>query len=155
MASTQPHMSHGDPARGALVGGARRVAATGIFGLMLLAAFSLWTVIPFGWIWLGSKLSTTQAPSSGPYAVVFFGIVISIIGVVLILTWLNHLYERLLGTTEISVERVRLWKSLSDERASTRRWTILEAVILASVVCAMLTMAVWFLFIAGSPLPNQ
>lgn len=122
---------------------------------MLLAAFSLWTLIPFGWIWIGSRLSTTQAPSAGPYALVFFGIVVSIIGVVLLLTWLNRLYEHLIGTTEIRVERVRLWKSLSDDRLARRRWTVLEAVILASVVSAMLSMGAWFLFIAGSPLPSQ
>ena len=155
MPGTHPRSPHGAAARGALAGGARRVAATGIFGLMLVSAFSLWTVIPFGWIWLGSKVSKTQAPSSGPYAVVFFGIVISIIIVVLLLSWLNALYERLIGSTEIHVERVRLWKSLSDERPTIRRFTLLEAVILSSVICAMFAMGAWFLFIAGSPLPNQ
>ena len=59
--------------RGALAGGARRVAATTIAAVMLLFAFSLWTVIPFGWIWIGSKLSSSQAPSAGPYMLVFFG----------------------------------------------------------------------------------
>ncbi len=154
MEGPHPHLPHG-AGRGVLAGGARRVAATGIFGLMLVSAFSLWTVIPFGWIWVGSKVSKSQAPSSGPYAVVFFGIVISIIIVVLVLSWLNHLYERLIGSTEIEVDRVRLWRSLSDERPTVRRWTLLEAVILSSVICAMLAMSVWFLFIAGSPLPNQ
>ena len=81
---------------------------------MLLAAFSLWTVIPLGWIWVGSKLSKTQAPSAGPYMLVFFGIVVSIVVVVLVLAWLNRLYEVLIGTTEVEVERVRLWRSLSD-----------------------------------------
>jgi hypothetical protein len=122
---------------------------------MLLAAFSLWTVIPFGWIWVGSKVSNTQAPSSGPYAIVFFGIVISIIAVVLILTYLNALYERLLGTTILDVERVRLFKSLSEDRMRRHRWTVLEAVILSSVICAMVAMGAWFLFIAGSPLPSE
>ncbi len=112
-------------------------------------------MIPFGWIWVGSKVSNTQAPSSGPYAVVFFGIVISIIARGPLLTWLNPLYERLIGSTEIDVDRVRLWKSLSDERHTVRRWTLLEAVILSSVICAIVAMGVWFLFIAGSPLPNQ
>jgi hypothetical protein len=140
---------------GTIAGGARKIVAAALFALMLLAAFSMWTVIPFGWIWVGSKVSNTQAPSSGPYAIVFFGIVISIIAVVLLLTWLNHLYERLLGTTEIDVERVRLWKSLSEDRMKRRRWTVLEAVILASVLCAILAMGAWFLFIAGSPLPSE
>ena len=138
-----------------LVGGVRKVAATGIFAVMLLAAFSLWTLIPFGWIWIGSRISTTQAPSAGPYALVFFGIVVSIIAVVLILTWLNRLYEHLIGSTVIQLERVRLWKSLSDDRLARRRWTVLEAVVLSSVICAMLSMGVWFLLLAGSPLPSQ
>jgi hypothetical protein len=141
--------------RGALVGGARRVAATGIAGVMLLAAFSLWTVIPFGWIWIGSKLSKSQAPSAGPYMLVFFGIVVSIIVVVLVLAWLNRLYEDLVGTTEVHVERVMLWRSLSDERKRVRRWSVMEVVLLTSVFGAFVAMGIWFLFIAGSPLPSQ
>jgi hypothetical protein len=143
------------PDGGVLVGGARRAAATAIAGVMLLAAFSLWTVIPFGWIWVGSKISNTQAPSSGPYAVVFIGIVGSILGVVLLLAWLNRLYEHLIGSTEIQIERVRLWRSLSDERNPKRhRWSLLEAVILSSVIAALAAMGIWFFVLAGSPLPN-
>jgi hypothetical protein len=141
--------------RGALVGGARRVAATGIAGVMLLAAFSLWTVIPFGWIWIGSKLSASQAPSAGPYMLVFFGIVVSIIVVVLALAWLNRLYEALVGTTELHVERAMLWRSLSDERKKVRRWSVMEVVLLASVLVAFVAMGIWFFVLAGSPLPSQ
>ena len=139
---------------GALVGGAKRVAAATIAAVMLAAAFSLWTVIPFGWIWIGSKLSSSQAPSAGPYALVFFGIVVSIIFVVFILAWLNHLYERLIGTTKVDVGRVMLWRSLSDERKRVRQWSVMEAVLLTSVLVAFAAMGVWFLFIAGSPLPS-
>src|SRR3954454_10213931 len=140
---------------GALVGGARRVAATTIAAVMLLFAFSLWTVIPFGWIWIGSKLSSSQAPSAGPYMLVFFGIVVSIIIVVFILAWLNRLYETLVGTTKIRMDRVMLWRSLSDERKTVRQWSVMEAVLLSSVLVAFVAMGVWFLFIAGSPLPSQ
>jgi len=141
--------------RGALAGGARRVAATTIAAVMLLFAFSLWTVIPFGWIWIGSKLSSSQAPSAGPYMLVFFGIVVSIIIVVFILAWLNRLYETLVGTTKIRMDRVMLWRSLSDERKTVRQWSVMEAVLLSSVLVAFVAMGVWFLFIAGSPLPSQ
>src|SRR5690349_6323856 len=140
---------------GALVGGARRLAATTIAAVMLLAAFSLWTVIPFGWIWIGSKVSSSQAPSAGPYMVVFFGIVISIILVVFILAWLNHLYEALVGTTSVNVQRVMLWRSLSDERKKVRRWSVMEVVLLSSVLVACVAMGVWYLSVAGSPLPSQ
>src|SRR5262245_15804138 len=141
--------------RGALVGGARRLAATTIAAVMLLAAFSLWTVIPFGWIWIGSKLSSSQAPSAGPYMLVFFGIVVSIVIVVFALAWLNRLYEALVGTTHVNVERVMLWRSLSDERRKVRRWSVMEVVLLTSVLVAFVAMGVWFIFIAGSPLPSQ
>ena len=127
----------------------------GLVAVMLVAAFSLWTVIPFGWIWVGSKISSSQAPSMGPYAVVFFGIVVSIIIVVLVLAWLNRLYADLVGTTEIDPQRIRLVKSLSDERQPMRRWSVMEAVILASVLAAALAMLIWFFVAAGSPLPNQ
>ena len=140
---------------GALAGGARRLAATTIAAVMLVAAFSLWTVIPFGWIWIGSKLSSSQAPSAGPYMLVFFGIVVSIVVVVLVLAWLNRLYEALIGTTEVEVERVRLWRSLSDERRPRHRWSVMEVVLLASVLVAFLAMGIWFFVLAGSPLPSQ
>ena len=150
-----PAGTRGQRAGAALTGGARRIAAVTIAGVMLLAAFSLWTVIPLGWIWIGSRLSKTQAPSAGPYMLVFFGIVLSIVVVVLLLGWLNRLYEALVGTTEVEVERVRLWRSLSDERRSHHRWKIMEVVLLASVLVAFAAMAIWFFAIAGSPLPNQ
>jgi hypothetical protein len=150
-----PAGSRGQRAGAALTGGARRVAAAAIAGVMLLAAFSLWTVIPLGWIWIASKLSKTQAPSAGPYMLVFFGIVLSIVVVVLVLGWLNRLYEALVGTTEVEVERVRLWRSLSDERAPRHQWKIMEVVLLASVLVAFLAMGIWFFVLAGSPLPSQ
>jgi hypothetical protein len=131
------------------------VAGAFIVVLMTAMAFSLWTVIPLGWIWVGSRLSTTQAPSTGPYAVTFFGIVVSIVIVVWALAWLNRLFARVTGSHEISLERVRLYRSLSDERRPRRSWNVMEAVILLSVLGAGTAMLVWFLLLAGSPLPSQ
>jgi hypothetical protein len=131
------------------------LAGAFIVVLMTAMAFSLWTVIPLGWIWVGSRLSTTQAPSTGPYAVTFFGIVASIVIVVWALAWLNRLFARVTGSHEISLERVRLYRSLSDERRPRRTWNVMEAVILLSVLGAGTAMLVWFLLLAGSPLPSQ
>jgi hypothetical protein len=133
----------------------RRAAGLFIVLVMTAMAFSLWTVIPLGWIWVGSHVSDTQAPSTGPYAVTFFGIVISIVIVVYLLAWLNRLFARVTGSHEISLDRVRLYRSLSDDRRPTRRWNVMEAVILGSVLAAGLAMLVWFIFVAGSPLPSQ
>ena len=46
-------------------------------------------------------------------------------------------------------------KSLSDERESPHGMSVLEAVILTSVLLAGAAMAVWFFVAAGSPIPNQ
>ena len=63
-----------------------------IFVAMLLAALSLWTAIPLGWLWIGSKVADTQFPSMGPYAVVAFGILISVLVVAWMIGRLNRLY---------------------------------------------------------------
>jgi hypothetical protein len=129
-----------------------------VVAIMMVGAVSMWTVIPFGWIWIGSKISSSQQPSGGPYMVVFFGIVISICVIAYLLAWLNRLYVRLTGSNRLPRRYVPGWrKSLSDERAGARGMgmTVMEAVILASVLLAALAMAAWFFVIAGSPLPNQ
>src|SRR5919109_3189799 len=131
-------------------------AAGVVVAIMVLGAFSMWTVIPFGWIWIGSKPSHTQQPEGGPYMIVFVGIVTSIIVMAWVLSRLNRLYVRLTGSHELPERYLPAWrKSLSDERESPHRMSVLEGVILLSVLLALLAMAIWFFLIAGSPVPNQ
>jgi hypothetical protein len=132
------------------------LAATFVVAVMVVGAMSMWTVIPFGWIWIGSKISSSQEPSGGPYMVVFIGIVCSIIAMAWVLSRLNRLYVRITGSTQLSTRYLPAWrKSLSDERDNPHGMSVLEAVILASVLLAGAAMAVWFFIAAGSPLPNQ
>ena len=133
------------------------IAAAGVVvAVMVLGAFSMWTVIPFGWIWIGSKLAHTQQPEGGQYLIVFIGIVSSIIAMAGVLSRLNRLYVRLTGSHELPQRYLPAWrKSLSDEREIPHGMSVLEAVILLSVLLAALAMAVWFFLLAGSPLRNQ
>ncbi len=132
------------------------MAATFVVAVMMLGAVSMWTVIPFGWIWIGSKISSSQEPSGGPYMVVFFGIVCSIILMAWVLSRLNRLYVRITGTANLPSRYLPAWrKSLSDERDSPQGPNVLETVILGSVLLAGAAMAVWFFVAAGSPLPSQ
>ena len=131
-------------------------AAGFVVAIMVIGAFSMWTVIPFGWIWIGSKISDTQQPSGGPYMVVFVGIVCSIIAMAWFLSRLNRLYVRITGSSNLPTRYLPAWrKSLSDERANPRGMSVLEAVILASVLLAGVAMTVWFFLAAGSPLPSE
>src|SRR3954467_8365234 len=106
------------------------MAATFVIAAMGLGAVSMWTVIPYGWIWIGSMLSTTQAPSGGPYMVVFVGIVCSIVAMAWVLSRLNRLYVRITGSPQLPARYLPAWrKSLSDERSSPQGPNVLETVI--------------------------
>lgn len=136
-------------------GPARGVAAGFVFIAMLLAAFSLWTAIPLSWIYIGSKLSETQFPSGGPYAVVAVGIVTSILIVAWLIGRLNDLYIRITGTNRLGPIRPGWLKSMRDTAPVQNSVTVVEAVLMTSVMLAALALTLWFFLLAGSPLPDQ
>jgi len=122
---------------------------------MIAAALSMWTAIPLGWVWIGSQISGTQSPAGGPYMVVIVGIVVSILIVSWLLGRLNRAYVHLTGSNTVEPLRPAWLKSTRDTRGAPREATVLETVIVTSVVLAVLAMTVWFFLLAGSPLPNQ
>ena len=133
----------------------RNLAATLLVCLMVLAALSMWTVIPLGWVWIASQLSEGQAPSGGPYMVVLFGVVTSILIISWVLGRLNRVYVHLTGERTVASIRPRWLKSLRDSEAPRANPTVLEVVIVTSVILAILSLTVWFFVAAGSPLPSQ
>ncbi|MEX2107673.1 MAG: hypothetical protein WD827_02150 [Solirubrobacterales bacterium] len=136
-------------------GASRAVAASVVFVAMLFAALSLWTVIPLSWIYIGSKVASTQFPSQGPYAVVAVGIIISILLVAWIIGRLNALYMRITGTNRLTPMRPSWMKSMRDTTAPVGTTTVVEAVLMGSVLLAGLVFVAWFFLLAGSPLPSQ
>lgn len=134
---------------------ARGVAAGLVFIAMLVAAFSLWTAIPLSWVYIASKLSTTQFPSGGPYAVVAVGIIGSILLVAWLIGRLNDLYIRITGTNRLGPIRPTWLKSMRDTSPVRSSVTVVEAVLMASVMLAALALTLWFFLLAGSPLPEQ
>lgn len=136
-------------------GATRGLAAGLVFVAMLLAAFALWTVIPLSWIYIASKLSHTQFPSGGPYAVVAVGIIASVLVVAWLIGRLNDLYVRITGTNRLTPIRPAWLKSMRDTGGPQSSVTVVEAVLMGSVMLAGLTLTVWFFLLAGSPIPNQ
>jgi small-conductance mechanosensitive channel len=134
---------------------ARGVAAGLVFLAMLLAAFALWTAIPLSWIYIASKVSHTQFPAGGPYAVVAVGIIVSILFVAWLIGRLNDLYVRITGTNRLAPIRPAWLKSMRDTGGLQNSVTVVEAVLMGSVMLAGLALTVWFFIAAGSPLPNQ
>jgi hypothetical protein len=131
------------------------LAAGVVFLAMLLAAFSLWTAIPLTWIYIGSKVSESQFPSGGPYAVVGVGIIVSIVVIAWLIGRLNGLYVRITGTNRLEPIRPTWLRSMRDTTRAQGSVTVVEAVLMASVMLAAATLMVWFFFLAGSPLPDQ
>lgn len=134
---------------------ARAAVAGVVFLAMLLAAFSLWTAIPLSWLWIGSKVSETQFPSGGPYAVVGVGIIVSIVVVAWLISRLNELYVRVTGTNRVVAIRPAWLKSMRDTGSMQSNVTVVEAVLMGSVMLAAVALTLWFFLLAGSPLPKQ
>src|ERR1700754_1692040 len=120
----------------------RNLAATAVFLAMLLAAFSLWTLIPLGWVYIASKLAHSQFPSIGPYMVVIVGIIVT----VLVDAWL---IGRLVAS------RPGWMKSMRDAAPVRNSVTVVEAVMMSSVMLAAVALITWFFLLAGSPIPNN
>lgn len=138
----------------------RSIAAGVVVVAMLVAALSLWTAIPLTWVYIGSQLSDTQFPSIGPYMVVLVGVIVSIVLVAWLLGRLNGLYVRITGTTSLSPMRPSWLRSMRDTSGgapadSRQHTTVIEAVVLGSVILAGVVVTFWFFFLAGSPLPGQ
>jgi len=133
----------------------RGLAASAIFVVMLLAALALWTAIPVGWLWIGSKVSDTQFPAEGPYAVVAIGIVVTIVADAWLIGRLNALYVRVTGTNRLGPMRPSWLKSMRDTGSAADATTVVEAVMVASAMLAGLVLLLWFFLLAGSPLPDQ
>jgi len=131
------------------------LAAGTIFVAMLLAAFSLWTAIPLSWVYIGSKVSQTQFPSGGPYAVVAVGIIASVLVVAWLIGRLNSLYVRVTGTNRLEPIRPTWLRSMRDTAPMAGSVTVVEAVLMGSVMLAAVALTLWFFLLAGSPLPNQ
>jgi hypothetical protein len=133
----------------------RGLAGSFVFVVMLLAALALWTAIPLGWIYIGSKVSETQFPAEGPYAVVAVGIIVSIVIDAWAIGRLNGLYMRITGTNRLSPMRPTWLKSMRDSSGAPGTTTVVEAVMMGSVMLALLVFVGWFFLLAGSPIPNR
>jgi hypothetical protein len=133
----------------------RNAAATAVFFAMLLAAFSLWTLIPLGWVYIASKLAKSQFPSIGPYMIVIVGIIVTVLIDAWIIGRLNDLYVRVTGSNRLVQARPGWLKSMRDTGPTQTSVTVVEAVMMSSVLLAALALIIWFFLLAGSPLPNH
>ena len=154
--SSQTGVEVTDEAEGRSLGRtlAEKPAAIFLIALMAIGSVGLWLVIPVAWIYgVAGQVKSTQ-PTLGPYLLILFGIPTTMFIAGKLLYRLNGVYERLTG--QDSEVRVQMpWhRSMRGERAPQRRTTVLELVMIISVVIAVLAFGIWFFFFAGSSLPS-
>jgi hypothetical protein len=133
----------------------KSVSASLIFVAMLLAALSLWTALPLAWLYIGSKVSHTQFPAEAPYAVVIVGLTASIVIVAWLISRLNRLYMEVTGTNRLAPMRPSWMRSMRDTSIPSSTTTVVEAVLMGSVLLAALALSTWFFLLAGSPIGHQ
>ena len=133
---------------------ARKLKQTGLIALMALGGLMLWVGDPVIWVWIGSHMTGSQQGRMGPYLLVALGILVSTVIVSLALARLNRTYQSVAG--HVQTVRVRLpWlRSLRGEEDSRPEVTVLDFVLVATALSAVLTFAFWFFVLAGSRLPG-
>jgi hypothetical protein len=131
---------------------ARPIAAAALIAVMVVGSLAVWTVIPIGGLWVASRLSDSNAQIGlVPLLVAAGGIPTAMVFAVELLARVERLHMRLTGSAP-QARALSAWRrSLGDSRSV--RLTVLDRIMLASVLVAGIAMAVWFFAFAGSSLP--
>lgn len=126
-----------------------RLAALALAAAIFVGCLLLWIGIPLAWIWGASQL-VTEYPAV--YALAIVGCPATMVGWGWCLHRINTLYLRVSGAepdAEPEGRRSAWLKSLSAERGKRRHpLSVLELSSIASVVIALLSIAIWFFFFA-------
>jgi hypothetical protein len=130
----------------------RRAEAGALVVLMALGSFALWTAIPLGGLWLAAQVSgggVTQL-SGASALVALVGIPVAMVLGGRGLAQLEHYYMRLTGTAR--KPRVPAYRrSLSESSSSPA--TLLEKIMVVSVLAAVVAFAGWFFLFSGANPP--
>jgi len=116
----------------------RNILRTGGSGLlvvmmMLGGSLVLWVGVPLGWLYVGGQVQGKTNSLGAAMAVMFVGVVASILAIVPGLGWLNRKH--------IELREARGLESHGG--------TVLEAVMTISAVIAVVAFGIWFFLIEG------
>lgn len=129
--------------------------------LLILVATAVAAVVigfgvPLGWIWVGSMLEGDDGVTTLSFTVVLAvlaGIVVTYIAALYAAAWVQDRIAAPVGQTD----RAPWLRSMRDTpyRAGGTKLRPLERVFVTTTLIVSAVFWIWFLFIAGSPLPNQ
>lgn len=107
---------------------------------MFVGALVLWVGVPLGWLWIGSQVEAETGSIGTALAVMFVGVLVSIVAIVWLLVRLNRRHGEL--------REARGLESYGQ--------VALEGVMAISAGVAVIGFAAWFfLFSGSSPVPTN
>jgi hypothetical protein len=123
--------------------------------LMAIGSVVMWIGVPLGLIWLASALTESSQPSLGPYLLILVGLPIGMFAIGKVLAMLDRAHGRVTGRTDEGPQRAAWLQSMRDERGPRRKQrSVLDTVMIVSVLVAIVVGGIWFIAFAGSPLPG-
>jgi hypothetical protein len=118
-------------------------------------SINLWTGAPLLALWVGSHSSDDTVLSMQAVFVVVLALLV--LAMAIALTWLSNTYDELVGRpqSERRMPWMRSMRAEAEGHISARVGiTLLERIVMTSVYLAVISLLIWFLFFAGSSLPN-
>ncbi len=123
--------------------------------LMAVGSIVMWVGLPLGLIWLASSITDSSQPSMGPYLLILIGLPVGMFAIGKLLGTLDRMHGRITGRLDDGPQRAAWLQSMRDERGPRRKQrSVLDTVMIVSVLAAIVAGAIWFIAFAGSPLPS-
>ncbi len=123
--------------------------------IMAAGSIVMWIGLPLGLIWLASSITDSSQPSMGPYLLILIGLPIGMFVIGKALGTLDRAHGSITGRIDDGPQRAAWLQSMRDERGAQRkRRSVLDTVMIVSVILAIVVGGIWFLAFAGSPLPG-
>jgi hypothetical protein len=128
-----------------------------LFLVLLMAAGSIvmWVGLPLGLIWVASAITDSSQPSMGPYLLILIGLPVGMFAIGKLLGAVDRAHGRITGRLDDAPQRAAWLQSMRDERGPRRKQrSVLDTVMIVSVLAALAVGAIWFIAFAGSPPPS-
>ena len=117
---------------------------------MVLGSIALWIANPAFWLWVTSRLQGTQA-RMGPYVLMLAGVIATAILCAKGLGALDRRYQRIKGTNLIYLHLPWARGLGGEHEKHLRPVTVLDVVMVLSVLVAAVALATWFVIVNPSP----
>jgi len=117
---------------------------------MVIGSVTLWIGNPILWFWLTGRLQSTQ-PSMGPYALLVLGILVTAIVCAKVLGALNRRYAVVVGSNTVNVHLPWARGLGGEHERQLRPVTVLDVVMVLSVLVAGIALVIWFVVVNPSP----